>query len=228
MNEKAAIEALGQVKEVLDKHGIKYWLDMGTLLGAVRNGKIIPWDHDIDLGLWDAQISNIHQIHKEFCDKGFAVDIVKLRKEKCLISFNYYHLADNNAIRKWLVIKNSGGKLLHCLNHVLSIPNYDAVESEATSITKTLARISLILPNILKKQCYRIIRSVEPKIGSEYVTVAVPSHYFQNLSTSMFYGMEFRVPSPVEKYLEYRYGEDWRIPRKDYIYYEEDGAIAKN
>jgi hypothetical protein len=39
--------------------------------------------------------------------------------------------------------------------------------------------------------------------------------------------MEFKVPSPVEKYLEYRYGKDWRTPKKDYIYYKEDGAIAR-
>ena len=86
---------------------------------------------------------------------------------------------------------------------------------------------SLIRP-IFKKQCSRIISALEPKIESEYVIVTVPSHFFQNLSPSLFYGMEFRVPYQVEEYLEYRYGEDWRIPRKDYIYYEEDGAIAKN
>ena len=52
MDEKKAIEALRQVKEVLDNYDVEYWLDYGTLLGAVRDGKIIPWDNDIDLGMW--------------------------------------------------------------------------------------------------------------------------------------------------------------------------------
>jgi len=52
MDEKKAIEALRQVKEVFDNYDVEYWLDCGTLLGAVRNGKIIPWDNDIDLGMW--------------------------------------------------------------------------------------------------------------------------------------------------------------------------------
>ena len=227
MNEKAAIEVLGQVKEVLDKHGIKYWLDLGTALGAVRNGKLIPWDHDIDLGFFDDQISKITDASHELYDKGFAISKSHFRKKGCLICFNYYHQTGNNAMRDWIAIKNSGGKLLHCMNHILSIPNYEAVESGARSITKIFAKMSQFLPIILKKQCTRVISVLEPKIGSEIIKVVVPSHYFQNLETIPFYEMEFSAPSPVEKYLEYRYGEDWRIPKKDYIYYEEDGAIKK-
>ncbi|GAH36594.1 unnamed protein product, partial [marine sediment metagenome] len=47
MDEKIAIDTLKCVKNVLDNYGIEFWLDTGTLLGAVREGKIIPWDSDI-------------------------------------------------------------------------------------------------------------------------------------------------------------------------------------
>ncbi|NWH87732.1 FKRP protein, partial [Aegithalos caudatus] len=36
----------------LEAAGIRYWLEGGSLLGAVRLGDIIPWDYDVDVGLY--------------------------------------------------------------------------------------------------------------------------------------------------------------------------------
>ncbi|OQS00137.1 hypothetical protein THRCLA_06198 [Thraustotheca clavata] len=37
--------------EILEKHEIDYWLDSGTLLGAVRSQGVLPLDYDADFGL---------------------------------------------------------------------------------------------------------------------------------------------------------------------------------
>ena len=42
---------LKNIASFCDEHQLSYILDFGTLLGAVRNGKIIPWDDDGDIGM---------------------------------------------------------------------------------------------------------------------------------------------------------------------------------
>ncbi len=42
---------LKEVKEVLDKAGITFWVDFGTLLGFYRQGDFLETDPDIDLGV---------------------------------------------------------------------------------------------------------------------------------------------------------------------------------
>jgi hypothetical protein len=40
------------VFRILERQKVRYWLEGGSLLGAVRNGDIIPWDYDVDLGMY--------------------------------------------------------------------------------------------------------------------------------------------------------------------------------
>ena len=44
-------ELLKFFDNVCGKYDIEYWLDYGTLLGAVRHGGFIPWDDDLDVGI---------------------------------------------------------------------------------------------------------------------------------------------------------------------------------
>ena len=47
----AQYQILSDIHTICTKFNIPYWLEGGTLLGAIRHKGIIPWDSDLDIGM---------------------------------------------------------------------------------------------------------------------------------------------------------------------------------
>ena len=89
---KESLVMLRDVKEVLDEGGVRYWLDFGTLLGAIRNGRTTVWDGDFDLSTLDEDIAQRRELWHELKNRGYNVQISynNIKIEKIGWDVGYY------------------------------------------------------------------------------------------------------------------------------------------
>lgn len=60
--------------ELLGRHDILHWIDYGGLLGAVRDGELIPWDGDIDFGCLRSDLDKIVALGPEIAAAGHKLE----------------------------------------------------------------------------------------------------------------------------------------------------------
>ena len=92
-DEKAdeAKNLLNGVVDIFEHNQSQYFLDAGTLLGAVRDKGFIPWDHDIDLGLIYTNQEDVEKIVKEL-KKKFYVRSLKFKKDPAIWNPGKYRI----------------------------------------------------------------------------------------------------------------------------------------
>lgn len=68
------LDMLVEIDKVCRMHDIPYWLDFGTLLGAVRHQGFIPWDDDADISIFKSDNERlIHYLREDLPDYYIVV-----------------------------------------------------------------------------------------------------------------------------------------------------------
>jgi lipopolysaccharide cholinephosphotransferase len=145
------LDMLVEFDAICKKHKLQYWLDSGTLLGAVRHAGFIPWDDDIDLSMPVEDYRKFKEIAKDELseniffqtrqtDREFKFDYIKLRSNKA--SIVEFHEKEKD-------IKYHQGVFIDIFP-MLTIPNtefHQAFYEDAFKLIRDVSSISLHTPN---------------------------------------------------------------------------------
>ena len=236
MEEKEALLALQQLKEILDEHSIEFWLESGTLLGAIREGCFIKWDYDMDFGTWDINLSKMKKLNKAFCKLGYETyysvyhNLMMIRKGEIDIQLVFWRLDGDRVIAPLRYIENRIGFFLASVNWMLLFSRSGKLNKETfNSFSKIIkycgTKVTDLLPQSFKLKIASFLNKLAVKTGNRRGLVVIPSKYFLNLEKKQFYKMDFLFPEEAEEYLVYYYGDDWRTPKKDWNYIREDKKL---
>jgi lipopolysaccharide cholinephosphotransferase len=89
------VDMLIEIDKICRRHNIQYWLDCGTLLGAVRHGGFIPWDDDLDIAMPTEDLSRFIEIAPKELPKNLFLQN-RSSDPNYYCSFN--KIRDNNSL----------------------------------------------------------------------------------------------------------------------------------
>lgn len=77
----AQLKVLYVCAQICEKHGIRYFADYGTLLGAVRHGGYVPWDDDLDICMLRSDWNRFFAAADKELPKSYKVLTISRDKE---------------------------------------------------------------------------------------------------------------------------------------------------
>lgn len=67
--QSSLLEMAKDILPILEEHGINYWLDGGSALGAYRHQGFIPWDDDFDIAMMRNDYLKLIDVLEKYLDK---------------------------------------------------------------------------------------------------------------------------------------------------------------
>lgn len=80
-NLEIALKMLYDITKIMEKKSIPYWLEGGTLLGIIRENRLLPWDNDMDISIFKKDYKKLLWNSIFFFLAGYRVSYRKFHKD---------------------------------------------------------------------------------------------------------------------------------------------------
>ena len=225
--------------KILTDNKINYWVCHGTLLGIIRDNKILSWDHDVDFAVWEDEYSKKDIIKIFSSDDRFKQEAVLERmnslhftikdSEDKRLDINFYSRDESKAYIKWAMLSDRLLPKIYnfSLNLIASnIRLRKIIKSNNGKImefVKLLIGLPFFLIRFILPKAFKEALNQESFKKHDLVGYSFPIELMKNRKIK-FLDVDIVVPVESEEVLKYTYGENWKIPKKNYTWYKD----AKN
>jgi len=220
---------LVEVGHLLDRAKVEYWLDMGTLLGVVREGNFIAWDNDIDLSMSVSDAPKVLSLSDDFAKLGYRVDVTDSSiylscPGRPTIGLAFYRQLGDQL---WILflLKYPIGE--PWLRHIRRIANKIIYSNYHRRLPRWEKFIYSICPNWLAYAIRRAAFNFNALLGEQGFPLVVPNRLVRPLAEVELGGEKFKIPGDAVGYLAWTYGDDWQTPNPNWRW-EETKSINRN
>ncbi len=210
---------------ILKSNNIDYWITDGTLLGIIRENRILPWDGDLDIAIFKNE-NSMNDIVKLFESHGYKnikmlpdMDCLHFKIDNFQVDIGFYTKKDEETSIKWATKPFSKfDNFFVTISAIIFDYKYQSlkIDYKQNFIKAVVKKIVGIFGNLLSNRVTNKLFSLAIKkynyIGSTY-----PNN-MMCFKEYIFKDNTIIIPKNEKEYLRLTYGDDWRVPNENYIW----------